>query len=319
MTQGAGKNLAASVQHRLLQFAQKTKEEHQLVLMRYGLERLLFRLSLSPYANQFVVKGAMMFLVWKGEPYRATKDLDLLSLQSATVDRFENLFRELCSMNPVEDGLVFLPESVQAGDIRQDEAYQGVRVRLEARLGKAKIPLQVDIGFGDAVTPRAKKANFPTLLGSPAPQLAMYPRETAVAEKFEAMVKLGVLNSRMKDFYDIWVMGREFEFEGTALAASIAATFKRRQTPLPEAAPFALTDRFGDDPAKREQWQAFVRRGRLKLVESNLMTVIEAAHGFLMPVVTATAVGEKFHGHWPKGGPWQPLKQPRATARDGAL
>lgn len=305
MTPGAGKNLAASVQHRLLQFAQRTQEEHQLVLMRYGLERLLFRLSLSPYANEFVVKGAMMFLVWNGEAYRATKDLDLLSLQSGTVERFGNWFRELCRVPVEEDGLVFLPESVRAEDIREDEAYQGVRVRLEARLGKSKIPLQVDIGFGDAVTPKARKAGFPTLLGSPAPQLAMYPMETAIAEKFEALVSLGILNSRMKDFYDLWVMSREFEFDGAGLAAAITATFKRRKTPLPEGAPFALTDKFGNDPAKREQWRAFVKRGRLKLVEPNLMTVLEAVRDFLLTVVAATAGGGKFKAHWPKGGPWQ--------------
>lgn len=308
MTPGAGKNLTVSVQHRLLQFARRTQEEHQSVLTRYGLERLLFRLSLSPYVNEFVVKGAMMFLVWKGEPYRATKDLDLLSLQSATVERFGELFQELCRFKAEEDGLVFLPASVRAEDIREAEAYQGVRVRLEARLGRSKIPLQVDIGFGDVVTPKARKAGFPTLLGSPAPQLAMYPRETAIAEKFETMVKLGVLNSRMKDFYDLWVMGREFEFDGAGLAASIAATFKRRKTSLPDKAPFALTEKFGDDPTKRRQWQAFVKRGRLKLVETNLMTVIRAVRDFLMPVVTATAGGGTFTAHWPKGGPWQPLK-----------
>lgn len=305
---GAGKNMAASVQHRLLLFAQRTKEEHQLVLMRYGVERLLFRLSRSLYANEFVVKGAMMFVVWKGEPYRATKDLDLLSLEPATVERFGKVFQELCRVKTAEDGLVFLPESVRVEDIREDEAYQGVRVRLEARLGKAKIPLQVDIGFGDVVTPKAQKADFPTLLDLPAPQLAMYPMETAIAEKFEAMVKLGVLNSRMKDFYDLWVMGREFGFDGAGLAASIAATFKRRKTPLPDGVPFALTEKFGGDPTKREQWQAFVKRGRLKLVESNLMTVIEAVHDFLMPVVAAIAEGGKFNGHWPKGGPWQRVR-----------
>jgi hypothetical protein len=300
--------VAASVQHRLLLFAQRTKEEHQLVLIRYGIERLLFRLSQSPHAGEFVVKGAMMFLVWKGEAYRATKDLDLLALQTATTERLENVFRELCRVAVEEDGLEFLSASVRAEDIRAEAHYQGVRVRLEARLGKARIPLQVDIGFGDAVTPKPATADFPPLLEFPAPRLTMYRRETSIAEKFEAMVNLGILNSRMKDFYDLWVMGREFEFDGAELGAAIAATFSRRKTALPHGTPFALTEQFGADPTKREQWRAFVQRGRLKLVEPELRVVIQEVRDFLMPVVTATVAGGKLNRHWPKSGPWQPEK-----------
>jgi hypothetical protein len=276
--------------------------------MRYAVERLLFRLSLSSYAREFVLKGAMMFLVWKGEPYRTTKDLDLLALQSGPTERFKKVFQDLCRLEAGEDGLQFLAETVRAEDIRDDELYQGVRVRLEARLGRAKIPLQVDIGFGDVVIPRARKAAFPTLLDLPAPRLAMYPQETVIAEKFEAMVKLGVLNSRMKDFYDVWVIGREFEFEGERLGAALEATFKRRRTPLPDGTPFALCEQFSGDPVKQEQWRAFVRRGRLKLVEGNLGVALDAVREFLMPVVMTVAAGGEFRDHWPKGGPWRPDK-----------
>ena len=178
-------------------------------------------------------------------------------------------------------------------------------MKLLAKLDTARIPLQVDIGFGDAVTPKPAIADFPPLLAFPAPRLAMYARETSIAEKFEAMVKLGILNSRMKDFYDLWVLGREFEFDGAVLAASIAATFKRRRTPVPDGAPFALTEKFSGDLTNQEQWRAFVKRGRFKVVEANLATVIEAVRDFLMPVVAATAAGGKFNGHWPKGGPWR--------------
>ncbi len=300
------RNLGASVYARLLAQARQSNEEFQLLLMRYGLERLMYRLGQSEYRDAFVLKGAMMFVVWGGHSYRATKDLDLMALQTASRDELRSVFRELCAMPVVEDGLTFEPDSVQAENIREEQAYQGVRVKLMAKLGTARVPLQVDIGFGDAVTPKPAKGDFPPLLEFPAPRLAMYRRETSIAEKFEAMVNLGILNSRMKDFYDLWVMSREFEFDGAGLAASIAATFKRRKTPLPDGAPFALTDKFGNDATKREQWRAFVKRGRLKLVEANLMTVIEAVRDFLMPVVTAAAGGGKFTAHWPKGGPWQP-------------
>ena len=301
------RNLAASVAARLRDRSHELGEDHQYLLMRYGLERLMYRLSQSRYAQLFIVKGAMMFLVWTGSPYRPTKDLDLLAVESASMERLAEIMRELCAVKVVDDALVFLPNSIEAEAIREDVAYQGVRVKLEARLGRIRIPLQVDIGFGDALAPKPQTGEFPALLDFPAPRLVMYARETSIAEKFEAMVRLDLENSRMKDFYDIWVLSREFEFEGAAVGAAIRATFKRRRTKL-VAAPLALTDEFAANPMKVQQWQAFVRRGRLKLVEANLTTVIESVRAFLMPVVTATAKGGKFMSHWPKGGPWQPEK-----------
>jgi hypothetical protein len=302
------RNLVASVANRLLERARRVGEDYQYLLLRYAVERLMYRLSQSAHAEAFVVKGAMMFLVWAGSPYRPTKDLDLLAVESASIERLAEIFRELCAVKVVDDALVFLPESVTAEAIREDAAYQGVRVKLAARLGKIRLPLQVDIGFGDAITPKPQPAEFPPLLDFPAPRLRMYARETSIAEKFEAMVTLDMDNSRMKDFYDIWVLSREFEFEGATLGAAIRATFKRRRTELAAAAPVALTDEFATNPVKVLQWQAFVKRGRFKLVESNLAVVVGAARDFLMPVVTATASGGKFNAHWPKGGPWQPLK-----------
>lgn len=302
------RNLAASVANRLRERSRQLGEDHQYVLMRYGVERLMYRLSQSRYAEDFIVKGAMMFLVWAGTTYRPTKDLDLLAVESATVEQLAEVFRELCAVPVVDDALAWLPESVTVEAIREDAAYQGVRVRLEARLAKMKIRLQVDIGFGDALTPKPQMAEFPPLLDFPAPRLVMYARETAIAEKFEAMVKLNLENSRMKDFYDIWLLSREFEFEGTTLGAAIRATFKRRKTDLAAAAPVALTGEFAEHPLKVRQWQAFVERGRIKQVEVNLAVVASAVRDFLMPVVAAAASGGKFSGHWPKGGPWQPKK-----------
>lgn len=302
------RNLAASVANRLRERSRQLGEDHQYVLMRYGVERLMYRLSQSRYAEDFIVKGAMMFLVWAGTAYRPTKDLDLLAVQSASIKQLAEVFRELCVVPVVDDALVWLPESVTAEAIREDAAYQGVRVRLEARLANMRIRLQVDIGFGDALTPKPQMAEFPPLLDFPAPRLVMYARETAIAEKFEAMVKLDLENSRMKDFYDIWLLSREFEFEGTTLGAAIRATFKRRKTDLAAAAPVALTREFAEHPLKVRQWRAFVERGRIKQVEVNLAVVASAVRDFLMPVVAAAASGGKFSGHWPKGGPWQPMK-----------
>lgn len=221
-------NLAASVYARLLKRTELGQEDFQFVLMRYGAERLMYRLSRSEHAASFVLKGAMLFLVWTGAQYRATKDMDLLALKSASVERLRDIFRELCQLPVTQDGLTFDPESVQVGEIREDNLYQGVRVTLMAGLGKARVPIQVDIGFGDVVTPKAVQTDFPTLLDLPAPRLAIYPKETVVAEKFQAMVKLGMANSRMKDFYDVWTLSREFDFDGGVLSTALQATFKRR-------------------------------------------------------------------------------------------
>jgi hypothetical protein len=207
-------HLAASVHQRLLNHARQTADEPQLVLVRYGLERLLYRLSQSPYADQFVVKGAMTFLVGADEPYRSTKDLDLMARKSLSAAELQAVFRALCGVRVADDGLVFLPDTVRVAEIREDNEYGGLRAKLEARLGKAKVPVQVDIGFGDAVTPKAQAADFPVLLDFPAPRLAVYPRETVVAEKFETMVRRGMLNSRMRDYYDLWALARKFEFDG---------------------------------------------------------------------------------------------------------
>ena len=299
------RNLVASVHSRPLAHARESKDELQFVLMRYGLERLLYRLSQSEYAGEFVVKGAMLFLVWTGEPYRATKDLDLLALKSSSPGHLETVFRSLLKVPVPDDGLVFLADSVTAEPIRENNIYQGVRVTIEARLGKARIPLQVDVGFGDVVTPKAGKSFFPTLLEMPPPQVAIYPKETVIAEKFEIMVKLGIANSRMKDYHDIWVLSREFAFEGEVLSQAVRATFRRRRTVLLSGFPVGLSDEFSADSAKRRQWEAFVRRGRLKVSEHDLAKVTEAIRIFLGPAIDAAAAGVPFKAQWPKRGPWQ--------------
>jgi hypothetical protein len=298
-------NLAASVYDRLLKRTRSGAEDFQFVLMRYGAERLMYRLSESQYSANFVLKGAMLFLVWTGAQYRATKDLDLLALQSASVERLREVFRELCQLPVAPDGLVFEADNVQAEDIQEDSLYHGVRVTLLARLGTARIPIQVDIGFGDVVTPGAVQGDFPTLLDLPAPRMAMYPRESVVAEKFEAMVKLGMANSRMKDFYDIWALSRQFNFDGANLSAAIQATFKRRNTALGTTLPLALTSDFSENRGKQTQWNAFVRRTKLESVAAALGSVVPDIRRFLEAPVSAASRGERLNAVWENGGPWR--------------
>lgn len=211
--------LAESLAHRLLVCSRRLGEDHQFVLIRFGLERLMYRLRQSRYAEAFILKGAMMFLVWGGSTYRSTKDLDLLGVQPASVERMAEIFRDICQGKVMDDGLSTVPATVAAEAIREDAACQGVQLKLTSRLGQIKIPLQVDVGFGDATIPKPQAAGFATLFDFPAPWLIMYARESTMAEKFEAMVRLDGANSRMKDFHDIWALCQTFAFEAANLAA----------------------------------------------------------------------------------------------------
>jgi predicted nucleotidyltransferase component of viral defense system len=247
------KDLAASVRARLMQTARQSGEEFQYVLTRYALERLLYRLSRSNEGKNFVLKGAMLFQLWTGTSHRPTRDLDLLSAGAPAVPRLEEVFRQVCGEQVEEDGLRFLATSIKGEQIKEQDEYQGIRIRGEAKLGNAKIPLQIDIGFGDTITPGPLEIEYPTLLDFPAPKLLAYNRETVIAEKFQAMVNLGMANSRMKDFFDVWSLARTFAFDGQPLSAAIAATFQRRKTDLPAEMPLALSEEFADDRTKQTQ------------------------------------------------------------------
>jgi hypothetical protein len=289
---------AASVRQRLLNLAKERREDFNFVILRYGLERLLFRLGQSRYAGSFVLKGAMLFPLWSGSPHRATKDMDLLGSGPPDVARFVTLFREVAAI-AVEDGVTFLPDTVEGSPIREEARYEGIRVTLEGRLGAAKLALQVDVGFGDAVTPAPLEASYPVLLTDmPAPRFRVYARETAIAEKVEAMVTLGIGNSRMKDFFDIWYLSRTFEFEEAPLRGAIRATFERRGTQLPTDIPIALTKAFAEDAAKAIQWRAFVGRSRLGPATSSLADVIEVVSTFLAPVLVHDRAGQTANRTW---------------------
>ncbi|MXW27016.1 MAG: nucleotidyl transferase AbiEii/AbiGii toxin family protein [Dehalococcoidia bacterium] len=298
------RNLAASVRQRLLNRARERREDFNYLLTRYANERLLFRLAESAHRDQFVLKGATLFELWHDAVHRATRDVDLLGFGEPAVEQMQATFRELCTLDVEPDGLEFLEESVRAERIRDGQAYGGVRVRLTADLDGARIAIQVDIGFGDTVTPGVVEAEFPTLLDFPAPRLRTYPRETVVAEKFEAMTRLGIANTRMKDFYDIWAMATTLEFSGEPLAAALAATFQRRGTALPFEPPVALRPDFSADPDKQSQWSAFSQRvaGPPGVP---LQAVIEMLGRFLLPPAYAAGSGASFNQEWPAGGDWQ--------------
>lgn len=282
MTRTEPRDLAASVRSRLLALAKARDEDFTFVLTRYGLERLLYRLGRSPYAGDFVLKGAMLFPLWSGNPHRSTIDLDLLGFGTPDVDRLVHVFREVLAI-PVSDGIEFLPDTVKAAPIREDAVYDGVRVIIEARLTAARIHLQVDVGFGDAVSPPPREIAYPTLLDSPAPVLRAYPREAVVAEKLHAMVDLGLANSRMKDFFDISFLATTFSFDGPALAESVRSTFSRRETAIPESPPIALTADFSGEPKKQVQWAAFVTKSRLAEPSLDLAAVVTVIYRFFGP------------------------------------
>jgi hypothetical protein len=298
------RNLAASVRQRLADLGRKLGEDFQLVLTRYALERLLFRLTSSPYREEFILKGAMLFRLWADQPHRPTRDLDLLGKGEPSVERLVEIFQAVCGQPVEEDGLTFAPQAVRGERIREGQEYQGVRIFCEARLGQPRIDLQIDVGFGDAVTPRAVEIEFPVLLPFPAPVLRSYPRPTVVAEKFQAMVALGMANSRLKDFFDLWILARDFPFDGPQLCRAIQATFRRRKTTLPNEPPLALTAAFGSDGAKVKQWEAFIRKGRLDAGGLTLEGVCSFLHSFLMPPCQAMAGDMPFASHWAPGGPW---------------
>ena len=304
MSPGRPRNIAASVRQRLLNRARERSEDFNYLLTRYANERLLFRLAESAHRDQFVLKGATLFELWYDTVHRATRDVDLLGFGEPGEERIQSVFRELCKVEVEPDGLRFLDESVQAERIRDAQEYGGVRVRLAADLGGARIPLQVDIGFRDAVTPGVVEAEFPTLLDFPAPLLRTYLRETVVAEKFEALVRLGIANTRMKDFYDLWALATTFAFSGELLAAALAATFHRRGGALPVEPPIALRQEFTADLAKLTQWSAFLQRVGVSPAVS-LESVTEVLRRFLLPPASAAARREPFEQDWPAGGDWQ--------------
>jgi len=262
MTTGP-RNVAASVRARLLNKARADKQDFNLLLTRYALERILYRLSISEYRDQFLLKGSLLFDLWFDMPHRPTHDADLLGFTLAEVPELITVFQEICKIES-DDGITFQPDTVRAVEIRKEANYAGIRVTLMGLLDGARCPVQIDVGFGDAVVPGPEEAEYPVILGEmPRPQLRVYPQYTVIAEKLEAIVTLGMLNTRMKDYFDLWVLARHADIDGEILSKAIHATFERRKTPIPAELPLGLTDEFTQDARKVQQWEAFLRKNGL--------------------------------------------------------
>lgn len=297
-------DIPASVHARLLQRAKAEGRPFEELLQYFAMERLLYRLSRSPHADRFVLKGALMLQFWGGPRTRATQDIDLHGRSTLSVDELVAVVRDCLMVQVEEDGLRFDPGAVIGEPIRVAAHYHGVRARCKANLGNARVSLQMDVGFGDVITPRAVPIEYPTLLDFAAPHLLGYTPETVIAEKFEAMVVLDMANSRLKDFLDIWTLAQGLELDGSVLAQAIGATFERRRTPLPTSTPTALTPRFFLDGAKQAQWLGYVRKARVRGTVPRLEEVALQIDAFITPVVAALVARATFELHWPAGGPW---------------
>ncbi|MEX0900834.1 MAG: nucleotidyl transferase AbiEii/AbiGii toxin family protein [Gammaproteobacteria bacterium] len=294
--------LPASIQARLLNLAKATGQEHNRLLGRYALERFLYRLSESRFREQFVLKGALMMLVWLGQEARPTRDADLLGYGDLTDDTIVKMFREVCGVEAKPDGMRYDVDTVEVADIRESDTYGGRRVTFVGFLGNARLHLQVDVGIGDAIALEPEWAQIPTLLDQPTARLRAYHPETSVAEKLQIIVAFGMANTRMKDFFDIAMLAQCHQFSGERLVAQVHATFKRRNTAVPTEVPDAFTDGFASDRSKQTQWTAFLARNRLP--QQSLENVTSSISAFAMPIFDAVRDGKAI-GTWPPGGPWQ--------------
>jgi hypothetical protein len=298
------RNTAASVHQRLLNKAKESSRPFNELLQHYAIERFIYRLSKSTYADRFILKGALMFSAWSGAASRPTMDIDFLGRIDNSLEAIVVAMKEACGMNVEEDGMSFNPEKVSAVRIAEDAEYEGVRVRVQGSLGKARVSLQIDIGFGDVIVPGPSRVKYPTLLDFLAPVLKGYSMESTIAEKYQAMVKLGGLNSRMKDFYDIWMLSRMFDFKGETLAQAVKKTFKNRKTPI-TADPAVFKRSFAEDEEKQVQWTGFIKKAKLSSTPGAFGEVVTTIMVFLEPVAAALSKQQSFRSTWNAPGPWE--------------
>jgi len=293
-------DLAASVHQRLLNHARSEGRRFNEVLQRYALERWLYRLSISSHADRFILKGGLLLSTWDLPIQRPTKDIDLLASATNDLDGVLAMIREICIVAVEPDGLVFHEPTVTSERIAEDAVYEGVRSTFTGSLGKARLAMQIDLGFSDVITPGPISMTFPTILELPAPELRAYNRETTIAEKFEAMIKLGELNSRMKDFFDIWSLATNQAFDGDMLSEAIAQTFRRRGTVM-DANAVCFEDTFGNSETKQTQWRGFLKRTQLaESAPALFVDVWRDVMAFLRPMISPSAGA----AHWLPGGPW---------------
>jgi predicted nucleotidyltransferase component of viral defense system len=284
------KNVGASVRARLLQRSRDQRTDFQILLTRYALERLLYRLSRSEHRNRFILKGAMLFVTWVEAPFRPTRDLDLLGYGDNSPEAIGDTFRAILTQPVDDDGVAFDVDGLEVAPIREDLEYGGVRVRTQATIAGARIPIQVDVGFGDAITPGPIEIDYPALLDAPAPHLRAYPIETVVAEKFHALAVRGITNSRLKDYYDLWLIANTFELDRAPLAAAVRHTFARRETALPQEKPTGLSEAYVDTWG--DQWRTFLNRERMAAAPEQLAAVVADLERFVLPLI------EDAEGDW---------------------
>jgi len=297
------RNIAASIHQRIKNAADQSGERFSDLLQHYALERFLYRLAASPHRDRFVLKGALMLRVWEIATIRPTRDIDLLGRTANEPERIAEIVREVCGAAVDPDGLEFDPATVQVGRIAEEAEYEGVRATLAGRLGKARIPMQIDIGFGDRVTPEPVEIEYPAVLGTPRARLMGYTPETTIAEKFHVMLHRGTLNSRMKDFFDIWALSRSRAFDGRILSRAVHATCEQRGTAV-VVSPDALMPDALADPQKAMQWTAFRRRLGATDAPETFAEVGGWIAEFLGPVVESVAAGRSLDRTWSPGGPW---------------
>ncbi len=257
------RNRGAVVRARLLNKARADGVDFQLMLTRYGFERLLYRLSISSEKGNFLLKGALLFDLWYDVPLRPTRDIDLLGFGLAEIPYLVSTFENICAIE-CDDGISFDVESIRANEIRKEANYSGIRLALTGLIDGARCPVQIDIGYGDTVTPAPESAIYPVMFDDmPAPELRVYPRYTVVAEKLEAIISLGMANTRMKDYFDLWIILRDAQLDRETLKKAVEATLKSRGTKKPMGIPIGLSEQFSTDQQKALQWKAFVKRNQL--------------------------------------------------------
>ena len=297
-------NLGASVAARILNRARERGDDYQNLLTSYCFERLLYRLGTSPLRARFVLKGAMLLRTWSEHPYRATRDLDFLRRGEGTPDAIRDDLSAICATPVVPDGVSFDVGAARIDSIRAEDEHVGTRATLTARCGTARLPLQIDMGIGDAVWPAPVRCTYPGLLDFPAPDVLGYPREAVIAEKLEAMVVLGDRNSRIKDFFDLHHLATHFAFDRATLVEAVRRTFARRHTIVLSEPPIGLTDAFWRNPSRPAQVTAFARRARLSVPADPGRDLGDLLRAFLLPVLEDVAGGVRGTGTWRAGGPW---------------
>lgn len=300
------KNTEATVRSQLQNRAKNAGRIFMEVLQYYTIERFLYRLSISQYSNLFILKGALMFQVLQVQDRRTTLDIDFLAYFKNEVESLEKVIKGICRINiKKEDGLIFDADSVVGERIKEGAEYEGVRIKFKGFLGKSRIPMQIDIGFGDVISPKPQVIEYPTILDFPKPKLKGYSLESIVAEKFESMIKLGAINSRMKDFYDIWIISRQFDFKGERLRKALKRTFIQRNSELPKSSKLFAEEFYNEESDRQVMWKSFLTKNQINSAPEKLALVVKKINDFLTSPVKSILNNKEFDYHWNSPGPWK--------------